>query len=165
MPNVKSQFKYGRTESNNGSTFVKPEECSTHTFYTFTFNPESQPKTAIVNSIAEWFKEQLDFICRRRYSKYRLYMEISRKGRLHFHGVMLVTDVFKFYYYDVPDLMSFGHCEMDTINGPLGMEYWLAYCTKQHHMIQDFLYDEINPKIKNKKSALIEADNIIINNI
>lgn len=61
------------------------------------------------------------------YCKYLLYLEVSKGGRLHFHGTITPTDTLDFQLYAVKILESFGKYEIDTI---ADMAYWLSYCKK-----------------------------------
>jgi len=54
-------------------------------------------------------------------------VEISKLGRLHFHGTIKISTLWKFYYYDVPKLMKDGAFEIDTISK---YEEWMAYVDK-----------------------------------
>lgn len=75
--------------------------------------------------------------------KIELYPELSPTGRLHFHGIVRITDIFKFMYHDLHRISELGCYEVDTIEGDDGMAKWLLYCTKQLHIMKP-LNDRIN---------------------
>lgn len=57
-----------------------------------------------------------------------LYPELSPIGKLHYHGVIVINDVFLFYFEDLKLLKDFGSFEIDTIADP---KYWIdEYCRK-----------------------------------
>jgi CDP-glycerol glycerophosphotransferase (TagB/SpsB family) len=75
---------------------------------------------------------------------YQMYPELSRTGRLHFHGFIKVNDILNFYLKVVHGKLNakFGGkpqyiFEIDTIgngideNSPAELLKWYKYCTKQ----------------------------------
>jgi len=122
---------------------MDPEKVEKNVVYSFTINP---------NDANQYF-EKTDRLGRFRdnlygklllnlapYAKYDIYIEISKKGRLHGHGTIEIIDILNFYLKSIPYLMDFCSYEMDTIASP---EVWLKYCTKQSHLFAK----SANPKV------------------
>lgn len=64
------------------------------------------------------------------YAYFRLYPELSSKGRFHWHGYVNIHDPIKFYLYSVPELLK--KCTM-VIKPVFTKDIdWVKYCTKQH---------------------------------
>lgn len=136
----KAQFK----GSNAKCTFLKPENIVEGTIYAFTYNPSTQPYRDGIgpNPIKFWWDNIVDEFNEYKYCELMLYPEISSMGRLHFHGVIIILDTAKFYYYTVPEMVKNASIEMDTVKDEL---VWYEYCTKQEVFIQQFLHSETMP--------------------
>lgn len=74
-------------------------------------------------------------------SKLVLFPELSPTGRLHFHGILVVVDIFNFYWHDLYLLDSVMY-EVDTISE---RDKWLNYCQKQSH-IMGSIHDRLGIK-------------------
>lgn len=61
------------------------------------------------------------------YARFELYVEVSLRGRLHFHGLIQSKDTLNFHLYGVKLLESFGVYEIDTISD---MDHWKKYYMK-----------------------------------
>ena len=95
--------------------------------YAFSYNPESQPGSYSSDRLQKWWIEMAKLFGSFKASTVNLSVEISKLGRLHFHGTIKISSLWKFYYYDVPKLMSDGSFEIDTINKH---DEWMAYVDK-----------------------------------
>lgn len=61
----------------------------------------------------------------------RLYVEISKKGRLHYHGYMMIEteeELNEFYTYSIPKMISAGTICIKNIDDE---KIWKDYCLKQ----------------------------------
>ena len=56
-----------------------------------------------------------------------LYPEISKTGRLHYHGTIKLVDSFEFYIHIIPLIKEVANMDIDTIADP---EIWEQYYTK-----------------------------------
>ena len=65
-----------------------------------------------------------------------LYPEISKAGRYHMHGTILLNDSFEFYSHVIPLLKAVCNMDIDTIQDP---EYWYQYCTKDRYIMESGL--------------------------
>lgn len=123
--------------------FVKLEDCHVHQRYSFSYNPVDQPIMESPTGFKDWWQENYNFFRSMLHSTYQLYCELSPHGRWHFHGYVWVTNVLKFYMYDVPR-MSNCACSMDSIGPTFDDEnQWLAYCIKQQNQLSEFIKDEL----------------------
>lgn len=64
-----------------------------------------------------------------------MWMEVSRTGRLHFHGVICFKtkeSIKHFYVIKINEWLSLHNLEMTTITDPKG---WDEYCQKSSHLI------------------------------
>lgn len=121
--------------------FIKPEDVKTYHKYAFNLAPEYQPTQGKLNSFKEWydhFEHILRDICIA--SKYTMFVEISSKGRFHFHGYIEVHDIMNFYIFDVKTLMNNGTCVMKEIED---VTKWHEYIHKQEKFIQKYLKKEL----------------------
>lgn len=66
---------------------------------------------------------------------WKLKMEVSPTGRLHWHGYIIVSDVRKFYIYDVPVLMRHMSICMKRITD---QQKWELYCQKQAPLMNEY---------------------------
>lgn len=119
---------------------IKPEDCVIDTLYSFSYNPEEQPDiqrfyNIRLNEFESWSQRVYEVFASLRYSHIRTYMEISRSGRLHFHGYIKIKDIVQFYFYDLRKLKHYGTFEIDFINDPLK---WDLYIKKQKEMMEPF---------------------------
>lgn len=103
------------------------EHAKINTLYSFSYNPESQPCSYASDRIQKWYSEMVKVISSLKACNVVLNLEISKLGRLHFHGTIQISSLWKFYYYDVPKLMVEGSFEIDTIKS---IEDWQAYVDK-----------------------------------
>lgn len=119
---------------------IKPEECLPNILYSFSYNPESQPTVQRFYNISlkcfeSWSQEIYEIFTSLRNCTIRTYMEISKAGRLHFHGYIKIQDIVNFYFYDLKKLKHYGTFEIDFINDPLK---WDLYIKKQKPYMELF---------------------------
>jgi len=120
-------------EKQNNSRWkcLKPEDMTPDTDYSITLNPQLQyfDDADRINKI---YVETFKMLCAWSAWSGTLQMEVSSNGRLHWHGVIRIKDIKKFYVDIVPCLQARYSYEIDTIQD---METWMKYCTKQKHIL------------------------------
>lgn len=62
-----------------------------------------------------------------------LYPELSPTGILHWHGTVIIADIFKFMWHDLK-ILEHAAYKIDDLNDP---DKWFIYCTKQTHIMRD----------------------------
>ena len=106
-----------------GNFCLPPEDISLNVAYCLTFNPQIQPLdidgSKSANSSLWQFDPHDDLVerfnlktwhiaCRNLFENmkgctiYDMVVEISAKGRYHFHGRLKITDIMTFYTFDIP---------------------------------------------------------------
>lgn len=122
--------------------------------YAFSFNPEAQPRDFNVDCIPKWFTSIIKTVGKLKACTVEMSVEISKLGRLHFHGTLTVHKSWQFYYYDVPMLCKEGSFEIDTIGK---IDEWQTYIdknkTEMMTMMKEFglprtIATKTTPKIK-----------------
>lgn len=124
----------------NKYEIVKPEDVRVNTRYTFSFNPEEQPKPQRFYNItltlfSSWSEKNIELFKSMKYAKIETYMEISKNSRLHYHGYIKILDIVNFYFFEVPKLKHYGTFEIDFISDPMT---WDLYCKKQKDEMEKF---------------------------
>jgi len=116
-------------KQNSTSRWTLPamEHAKSNIDYAFSYNPESQPVSYASDRLQKWWIEMAKLFGSLKGCTVNLSVEISKLGRLHFHGTIKISTLWKFYYYDVPKLMKDGAFEIDTISK---YEEWMAYVDK-----------------------------------
>jgi len=120
--------------------FVEPEDVETTQFYPFTINPqdELQHVGADAQRLRLVHRDLSEIISKLRYSSYDLYAELSKLGRVHYHGTILINDVLQFFIYDIHILKKIGSFKIATYkdegSSPKG---WETYYMKQATLFKD----------------------------
>lgn len=123
---------------------LSPEDVNTSSYYAFTLSPSSQPQQTNLgkmrlNCMSHWCKDEIiRSLNRLRYCKYTLFTEISKGGRLHYHGTIMIENIPWFYYHDIPLLKGIGTYEIDTVED---VKIWKQYCLKQRTFMESFCKD------------------------
>lgn len=125
-------------KQNSTSRWTLPsmEHAQLNIKYAFSYNPESQPCSYASDRIQKWWVEQVKLFGSLKGSSIELSVEVSKFGRLHFHGTIQLTTLWKFYYYDVPKLMKDGAFEIDTISKH---DEWMAYVDKNKDEMSEMM--------------------------
>lgn len=125
-------------KQNSTSRWTLPsmEHAKIDTEYAFSFNPESQPVSYASDRLQKWWIEMAKLFGSFKGSTVKLSVEISKLGRLHFHGTIKISTLWKFYYYDVPKLMKDGAFEIDTIGK---YDEWMAYVDKNKNEMSEMM--------------------------
>lgn len=137
------------------------DELENGCMYAFTFNPSDQPKPSCLG-VHEWYGEMKGFFNGMQYSKYRLYTEVSKTGRFHFHGFIKIINRLKFCIKEVNQLTTFGTVCIKRLKTMEDYLEWLAYCNKQQNEINDYLTEEIYCTIDPKVLKNRNEDGIIL---
>lgn len=119
---------------------IKPEDIECGKEYSFSFNPEDQPKferfyNMKLNTLRTFSEENEKIFHLLRYCDVKVYLEISSKGRFHYHGYIKIEHIPKFIIHDLAKLRSVGTYEIDMIKSP---ETWWQYVSKQRHFMLDY---------------------------
>lgn len=120
---------------------ISPELAKVNTKYAFTLNPcdefQHMPTFGglhvnrlklVRDNVLAFFEKNI------RFCAFFLNVEVSRLGRVHYHGVLQILLPLEFYLYDIPLLLKRFQIEIDTISETKVSEIypsWDAYCTKQ----------------------------------
>ncbi len=114
---------------------LPPEEMTINTWYSFTFNPEIQPLTPrFTLDLITWHNGLDNIFKSLQYCDITLRPELSSGSRWHYHGQILITNIMKFYIFDLPILRENGSLEIDTITD---IKIWTEYCVKQKQIMKD----------------------------
>lgn len=74
-----------------------------------------------------------------KYCELELNPELSPKGRLHYHGVIIIKDVLNFYYHDLHILNETMSYEIDTLSEDAeGLLKYTSYCVKQRPIFEAY---------------------------
>lgn len=160
------KFSPGQNYNNDRWKCIVPEEL--HELQkqgtvqlSFSYNPHDQYDLAKYGGVSRFnlFKGKLRTIFSEAIptdiAQYTGNIEISKKGRLHFHGVLNILDEVLFYLYSIPRLQSAGSYEIDTIED---IVKWKEYCEKQEDYWSEY-NPLIQPRIDNLDSKIVfEAD-------
>lgn len=124
---------------------LKPEDTSVGIKYAFTYNLSDDwlpHESNLMNhsKIINFLDFVIDLMGQMEGSNMTLFPEFSRKARLHFHGVLVITDRVKFYLKDIPLLVAHGNIKLDTLDDP---EMWDLYCRKNEDLMLDY-FTQIN---------------------
>jgi len=129
-------------EKNNPYKCIKPECIDTSVWYSISFNPDDNHQYFNEEYILQrlkkfnqyWnvtFNKYLNNTC-----YYKLQMEISSRGRLHYHGRINIVNIISFICA-LRMISLHGTYEIDTIKDK---EIWDNYCVKQSKLF-DKIYE------------------------
>ena len=131
---------------------INMESMAPDTIYAFTFNPiDTRGQAGIGSRMIQKNEtetdrvllEQLDviknYLRKMKFCSFEVYPELSKNGRLHVHGFIMVHNILQFYYHDLHLLNQYVY-EIDTINEETKDTYdkyvfkqksiWLPFCEK-----------------------------------
>lgn len=115
-----------------------PEDVIIGELYSFSFNPSRTPKDG---HLGKFINDMHTFIDGLNNCTIDMSPELSRMGRLHFHGVITIDKIIEFYLYDLHKLKDAGTFEIDTIQD---IVKWNEYVYKQSKLMIIFLNKEIS---------------------
>lgn len=112
-----------------------PEDIIKGIKYAFTYNPETQPLTPKYTlDLITWHNGMDSIFKSLKYCDVELRPELSQGSRWHYHGLITINEIMKFYIFDLPYLRENGSYEIDTIED---ITIWTQYCTKQEKIMKD----------------------------
>lgn len=134
---------------------IKPECVDQDMLYTFSFNPQEQPLIenfyrVTLTRFQSWSETMDSKLKRMRHCTYKLVLEISTGGRLHYHGWISINNIMGFYLMDLKYLADLGTYEIDNIND---FQKWDTYVYKQRSFVEpwtqmeDMKYSITNDKL------------------
>ena len=114
---------------------LAPEDIVVNEWHSFTFNPEMQPLTPrFTLDLITWHNGLDNIFKSLKYCDITLRPELSSGSRWHYHGQIKITNIMKFYIFDLPILRENGSLEIDTITD---IKVWTEYCCKQTNIMKD----------------------------
>lgn len=118
-----------------------PEDIAVGVKYSFTYNLNdlyslAQGLNLQHAKVVNFFDMVNEIVCAVKGCGITMYPEVSKRGRVHFHGYITVTDKMLFYMHDVNHLALHGNFEVDTIGDPL---IWDLYINKNRELTYDWL--------------------------
>lgn len=141
---------------------VAPEEAQPGTDYAITFNPDGG-NPAFDDSVNKLYKGNVSMnmvgylsavktkvFDKLRYAEVRVCLEISRLGRMHFHGWIRILNVPMFYLLDLQHLMGYGTFSICNIKDTkISDKYsdWTEYVQKGLHLWQE-MPQLVNPWVQ-----------------
>ena len=125
------------------NTFSKPkykspsiEDIVPLKIYSFTINPEKQYYNKGAMRHISIIQDVTDVLNKYNNYKYNLYMEISKNGRIHFHGTIHFEDPWDFYYTIIYKLQQMSTYYIDTIED---QKVWNEYILKQQKYVPKYM--------------------------
>lgn len=112
--------------------------------YAFSFNPSDKHQYFGQSNRLNKCVSDLDSIFLYKSMKYELYPELSRKGRIHFHGYVIFDEPIEGYMYSIPLLLKHGTITIIPIEDSLK---WMEYCCKQYKFHEYCQYNLIQVPI------------------
>lgn len=122
---------------------LSPEDVVPNTLMAFTFNPSFEPYSWASPSIIRYdtyHNRLIDIFKELKYSKVKLYHELSCMGKWHLHGYIIIEKPMEFTLFDLKYLKADATMEIDTIGNP---EVWEKYVMKQQPLMQQLLIDQM----------------------
>jgi len=77
-------------------------------------------------------------------NKYELYLEVSPKGRIHYHGTINIKDIIGFLLYVIPQLENTCNVCIKNIDNA---DEWKTYYSKQQELVRHYLREQIKVKV------------------
>lgn len=157
---VSKAGKGPRNEVKKAHSAPEPETIDSDVWYSFSFNPETQPIRDTVkgfkrSGLQEFDSDLRKFFKRLKYCRIKARYECSRGGRLHLHGCIQIKEIIEFYMSDYHKLKFHGTFEIDTIENE---ETWDIYVNKQKELMDDFCkYHGIVPDYDTERDRTIEV--------
>lgn len=122
------------------------------TYYAFTFNPKHQASDHVKMPNLKLVRKNNEVVAARKYDYlqwqhdklrsifkftidvlYDLYPEVSKGGRIHYHGWILIKDLVNFQMFDLPWL---------KLNGTFAITFcdidWISYVMKDYHLMNRY---------------------------
>lgn len=144
------EFWYDVKVKNGSKNNVSLEKAQVGEMYSFTVNPPDDEKAVGKSYVLNDHTRMIALVQKLRYSYVELYPELSPTGRLHYHGYLMMEDIFGFYSHDIKIISKWGNFKLDTIGN---LQDWINYVQKQMSIMQpafktcDLMYKVCNQKL------------------
>lgn len=141
------------------ANIVSPENIMDGVAYTFNITPSDKAQFwGKTNRCEDNFRIYNDYLHSKLSStiRYELYQELSRNGRIHYHGIIIFDElsaVHDFYANRIYWLQENAIIEIDTCEDE---EVWEKYCMKYQHLRECCIDSDI--KIKKVNGSTIEYE-------
>lgn len=128
-----------KTFYKNKHNLLSPEDVKEGVLLACTFNPKDQKHDKVTDRRTLIIKA----LCKRLAFcnvEYYLFPELSRLGRVHFHGYIRLRDISHFYLSGVPRLIDDYTIDIQNLKEVPTSKYksWFEYCVKQQHLWMDY---------------------------
>lgn len=113
------------------------DKLSVNQSYAFSFNPEDNHQYFGKHNRVEHFREAIDIMFNKALMPYcaiDCFVETSKTGRLHLHGILDIRNVRNFVINAIPYMKDKGTFEIDTLGD---INRWYAYCSKMQLVMCD----------------------------
>lgn len=144
---------YDVKTKHGGKNFIDLEEAEEGVIYKITINPpddmRSRGKEYLLTEVPLFIAMIKKFI----YSYIEVYPELSPNGRLHYHGYIIIEDLFGFYSHDIRLINSWCNFVISKLKGQSDdhLQEWVNYVQKQMKVMKP-AFDKIGVlyKVTNK---------------
>lgn len=143
------------------NSFLEYDEIENGGIYAFTWNPLQQPILTDPLGVSDWYHTQREFLTTLKGCSLRMFIEVSKKGRWHFHGFIKIIDRLRFSIYAAPKLCEYGASKMDILHTTDDYAKWLIYCNKQQNEMNDLLTEHLFCVLDKKALAQRNPDGVI----
>lgn len=136
--------------TDNGDNILSPDEIELKTPYAITIAPCDTRQYWDKDLREDMVKNDMAKIIMENKCELMLYMEVSRTGRLHWHGYIAFNEysqIKDFYVKKLHKLLSQNVIEIDKITDPL---VWEMYIQKQQQIMNNNLTKQKAKDIYNK---------------
>lgn len=133
-----------------------PEDIDTSIVYAFSYNPQDQPTfdkfyNLKLNTLKDWSEQQEKTFKSLKYSDVNVITEISKQGRFHYHGYIMIHSIVKFYVSELKKLALHGTYCIKEITDKGEWEKYLIkqekfmkrYCEEHQMKYNINTYDEV----------------------
>lgn len=151
--------------SNSKWRCIAMEQAKQGRLYAFSINPEAQPALYESNRIQKWYARLIKDLSKVKHAEFVLKLEMSRLGRLHYHGTLKITCIWKFYLSDLATLATIGTFDIGEIES---MDEWQRYMDKNEIEMREMCKAHDIPltidakQIKNVVSDKLDYDKKIV---
>lgn len=146
------EYWYDKKSKYGSKCNIHLENAKVGDIYALTVNPIDDEKAVGKSYILNDHTRMIALVQKLRYAYVELYPEISPTGRLHYHGYLIIEDIFGFYSHDIRIISKWGNFKLDTI---ADLQIWVNYVQKQMSIMQpafktcDLAYKVSNQKLHN----------------
>lgn len=131
--------------------------------YTFTVNPSDRYQYFNkIDRFRKAYRSARSYLANICYAEYDLYPEISKTGRIHWHGYITMLNAASFQLYDVPMMSKYSIYEIDFLTDPLVWHDYIEKDKTQMKKLTDHLiimYKITNKLKSGEECTILEALN------